>query len=94
MGGGYKDNVALAHSSPDSSSFARAALEVFAQRLPLDGTRVQFLLTAEDTRYFSTRTVDHEEFVQAHGEVRRYWENDWQAAFAVEGFYLYQVIDF
>jgi hypothetical protein len=94
MRGGYKDNVALAHAGRDSSPFVSATLEAFAQRLPLDGTRVQLFLSAEETRYFSTRTVDHEDFLQGHGEVRHYWENDWQAAFSLEGFHLDQVIDF
>jgi hypothetical protein len=59
----------------------------------LDGNQLTLLLTGEDFRYLSARTVDHEDLVVVQGEFRRFTENDWQLAFGLEGLYLDQVID-
>jgi hypothetical protein len=93
LGGGFKDNVALSESQPESSAFLRTAIDAVAVRLPVDGLQTTLLLLGEDTRYFSARTVDHEDFIFGQAELRRFWANGWQAAISLEGAYLDQVID-
>src|SRR5262245_59494335 len=58
--GGYKDNVALAHNSREGSPFLRASLEASIIRVPVDDYQATLLVTGEETRYFSSPTVDHE----------------------------------
>ena len=91
--GGYKDNVGLSHSFPESSALFRSTLEAVATQLPVDADLFSFVLTGEDTRYPQSKNVDHEDFLVARGEYRHFWANDWQAALALEGLYLDQVLD-
>ena len=91
--GGYKDNVGLSHAQPEASPFFRSTLEAVAIRLPMDDQQVSLVVSAEDTRYSASKAVDHEDFVVAQGEYRHFWANDWQAALAVQGLYLDQVLD-
>ncbi len=93
LAGGFKDNAALSQVSPESSGFFRSSLDAAAVRLPVEGTQTTLLLLGEDTRYWSSRTVDHEDFVFGQAEVRRFWLNDWQAALSFESAYVDQVID-
>src|SRR5262245_23607132 len=60
-GGGYKDNVTLAHTEPQSSTFFNSGLEAIVTRLPKDGTQVSFLLSADDRRYLESISVDKEQ---------------------------------
>lgn len=90
---GYRDNVALSHAAPRGSGFLRSTMEGAALRLPVDDTQLTFLITAEDTRYFSGADPDHENLVIAQGEVKRFWENGWEAALGLDGVYLDQVLD-
>lgn len=92
-GGGYKDNVTLASTSPESSPFFRSGLELAVLHPPWKGTEITLFLDAEDTRYFSSRTVDDEQTVFAQGEIKHQWLNDWQAGIAVESSYQNQVVD-
>jgi len=93
-GTGYKDNVTLASKNEDASPFAHAAIEAVLLRLPVDGNQLTLSLIGEDTRYWEAQSVDHENLFLAQSEVRRIWENDWEASFGVDGFYLDQVVDF
>jgi opacity protein-like surface antigen len=92
-GVGYKDNLTLAPDSRESSPFVASVLEAFALRRSKSGHQLMALATVEDARYWSGRTVDHEDLAIAQGEWRRFWANDWQAALGLEGIYLDQVID-
>jgi hypothetical protein len=91
-GGGYRDNVAYSHAAPEGSAFTRAGLEATLIRLPFDGTQVALSLNGEDTRYLTSKSVDHEDTASAQGEIRRYL-GDWQLGFGLEGGYLDQVVD-
>ena len=94
-GGGYRDNVTLAStgSATESSPFFRSGLELAAFHPPWKGTEITLFLDAEDTRYFSSRSVDDEQTVFAQGEIKHQWLNDWQAGVAVDGSYQNQVVD-
>ena len=92
-GSGYRDNVALSHAAPEASGFFRSSLEAAATRLPLDGTQVSLILSVEDTRYFSAKSVDHEDIVFGQAEARRFLGHHWEAALGLEGSFIDQVID-
>lgn len=91
---GYKDNVGLSRNRAEASPFAHTAVEGILFRMPVDGTQVLLYLTAEDTRFWESSRLDHEDFALTQLEVRHFWENDWQAAIALEGVYFDQLIDF
>lgn len=91
--GGYKDNIALSHANPEASGFFRSSIEAAALRAPLPDTQWTFLLSAEDTRYFSGRTVDHEDLIVGHAEWRRFIGDRWQTWFAFDPAYIDQVLD-
>ena len=80
-------------SATESSPFFRSGLELAAFHPPWKGTEITLFLDAEDTRYFSSRTVDDEQTVFAQGEIKHQWLNDWQAGIAVDGSYQNQVVD-
>jgi hypothetical protein len=92
-GVGYKDNLTLAPEPLESSPFFASTIEAFALRRSEDGNQLLGLATIEDARYWSGKTVDHEDLAIAQGEWRRFWANDWQAALGLEGIYIDQVVD-
>lgn len=91
---GYKDNVGLSRTASEASPFVRTAVEGMWLRLPVDGPQVLLFLAAEDTRFWESSRLDHENFAMTQLEVRRFWENDWQAALGLEGMFFDQLIDF
>lgn len=93
LGSGSKDNVALSHAAPESSAFIRSSLEASFFRLPLDGTQVTLFLGADDTRYLSSKSVDHETTAFSQCEWRRLLGDGWELGLGVEGTYVDQVID-
>jgi hypothetical protein len=90
---GYKDNLTLAPEPRESSPFFASSLEAFVLRRSEEGNQLMGLATIEDARYWSGKTVDHEDLAIAQGEWRRFWANDWQAALGLEGIYIDQVVD-
>jgi hypothetical protein len=90
---GYKDNLTLAPEPRESSPFFASSLEAFVLRRSENGNQLMGLATIEDARYWSGKTVDHEDLGIAQGEWRRFWANDWQAALGLEGIYIDQVVD-
>ena len=90
---GYKDNLTLAPQARESSPFVASTVEAFALRRSENGDQLMGLATLEDNRYWSGKTVDHEDLAIAQGEWRRFWANDWQAALGLEGIYIDQVVD-
>jgi hypothetical protein len=91
--GGYKDNIGLASTNPIASWFARTAVDAVSVRLPVDSHQVTVVLTAEDTRYLQSSRIDHEDFVVAQAEYRKFWGDKWQASLGLEGIYLDQIVD-
>lgn len=92
-GGGYKDNVTLAHTEPQSSSFFSSGLEAIVSRLPKDGTQVSFLLSAEDRRYFDSKSVEKEQFAFAQAEVKHAFEYGGEASLGVDYVYVDEIQD-
>ena len=92
-GGGYKDNVLLSNRQPERSPFFSTELEASVWRLPTDGLELNFYLEGNDLRYFSAPSVDHEQTLTAHAELKRALGKDWTAGFALQDFYQDQVLD-
>jgi hypothetical protein len=90
---GFNDNVALSCCNPEASPFVQAGLEVIGLRLPFDGNQFTVVFSGEDSQFFSSETVDHEDLVVAQAEFRKFFDNDWEAAFGLETLYLNQVVD-
>src|SRR5438477_23751 len=92
-GVGYKDNVLLRHPDPKGSPFVTSGLDASVVRLPLDGLRFYFLLSADDNRYWHEAGVDKEEVVIAVSELQKDFGNNWKAGMVFEYAYQNQVLD-
>lgn len=91
--GGFKDNVLLSHDRRQSSPFLLGGGDLALSRLPLDGWQVNLLLLGEDTRYFQSPSVHHEDTAFAQGQIKRDFGQDWTAALSGEYTYLDRVLD-
>jgi hypothetical protein len=85
---GYKDNVALSRFQPEGSAFFNSELEFFLMRLPKNGTEGTFFFEAEDRRYFSSKSVDHETLVLSQAEIKHELGSGWSIGGALS--YNYQ----
>ena len=92
-GGGYKDNVLLSSMRPEASAFTLAGLEFSAMRLPIDGTDVSFLFSAEDRRFLDAPDADKEQWVLANATLKRQLSSRWTLGLAVQYLYMDQVFD-
>ncbi|MBI2929356.1 MAG: hypothetical protein HYY24_27135 [Verrucomicrobia bacterium] len=92
-GGGYKDNVLLSNRQLERSPFVSTELEASVWRLPTDGLELNFYLEGNDLRYFSAPSVDHEQTLTTHAELKRALGKDWTVGFALQYFYQDQVLD-
>lgn len=93
LGVGYKDNVLLSPVAPERSAFARYEVEALVAHLRSGYADYSALLSAEETRYFSSKTVDHETsaFGQFQWQYKR--EEKFRFAFDLQGYYLDQLLD-
>jgi hypothetical protein len=92
-GFGYKDNLTLAHTATESSPFFASGLEAFLLRLPKDGTEYTFFLSAEDRRYLSHTSVDHEDLISAHAQLKHQFGDAGEGSLTVEYAYQDQIED-
>lgn len=53
----------------------------------------QFLLTADDRRFFSSEAVEKEQILFGQAQVKTDYDNDWQSTFTLEYLYQDQVLD-
>ena len=87
-GAGYKDNVLLGHFQKEGSGFWLNGFDVFILRIPADGTQISLFLSADDKRYFSRVSINHEDLALANFEIKRELKGGWNAGFGLQ--YLYQ----
>jgi len=92
-GAGYRDNVLLSATQPQSSAFGLANLEFFAYRLPIDGTEVTFFASGEHKQFADVRETDKEQLLIASASVKRRLGNIGTGALSVQYFYMDQVFD-
>ena len=89
---GHADNVTLAPIAPDSSAFARLALNTLAWRTVGDAVELVGFADGTFTRYFSAET-DDAALVIARAEGRWRPEGAWRGSLAVQGIHQDEVID-
>ncbi|MSU23723.1 MAG: hypothetical protein EXS32_07865 [Opitutus sp.] len=91
---GYKDNVLLSHANAERSGLARGGVDALLLHVPrgrLDD--YSFALLAEGTRYFSSRTVDHETIAIATAEWRYHPGAAFKFTLDAIGLYSDQILD-
>jgi len=93
VGGGYNDNVTLAHSAPEASAFVNTGLDAMIFRLPTDGTELYFFLNADDTRFFSSPSVNKEQILIAQAQALHSFTPKWKGGLQLEYIYQDQVFD-
>jgi hypothetical protein len=90
---GYKDNVLLSHIDREQSGFARAGVEEFLWHVPRSRIDYFALVNAEETRYFTSKTVDRE----AHAIAQMEWcyrvGDTFKFSLDGQGYYLDQIFD-
>jgi hypothetical protein len=91
---GYKDNVLLSHAGAEGSGFARGGVETLLSHVRL-GSSVDYAfgLNAEGTRYFSSTTVNHEDYAIAQAEWRYRLGEVFKFSLDLQGYYLDQIFD-
>jgi hypothetical protein len=90
---GYKDNLLLSHASAERSVLVGSGADLTIARIPLDGKQINFLLSADDTRFLEGRSVDHEDLVLALAQVKIDLSPTWRVGTDLRYFYQDQVID-
>jgi hypothetical protein len=92
-GFGYDDNVALASTDEEASTFFYTGLEAAFSRLAEAGPQLDFLITADDIRFFSDKVVDKEQVALVQAQLDQRWTPSWRSTLALEYFYQDQVLD-
>lgn len=92
-GGGYKDNVLLSPVAPERSGFARYTFDAFLWHLPRGYTDYFAYLRAEETRYFSSESVEHETTASAQLQWRYRRKEKFLFAFDFVGYYFDEIRD-
>lgn len=93
VAGGYKDNVLLSPVDPERSGFVRYGVEAFFWHLPRGRTDYSAMVSAEETRYFSSETVDREALAFAQFQWRYQEEGKFRFVFDAQGYHLDEVRD-
>jgi hypothetical protein len=93
FGGGYKDNVFLAHDNPQAAAFASFGAELLTLRFDPLGTSFNLFATA-DGRHFFGNGVSHQEYTTfTQAQVERDFNERWQGTIAAQYYYQDQVLD-
>ncbi|MEI7730795.1 MAG: hypothetical protein WCO56_14575 [Verrucomicrobiota bacterium] len=90
---GYKDNVLLNRRFADGSGFFQGGLDASLLRLPLDGTQLSLLVSAEDTRYWQSPKLDDEQFILSMLQWKQYGPGEWVWSCSLDHHYQNQVMD-
>jgi hypothetical protein len=91
---GYKDNITLSSTDPQSSAFWLSGLEALAFRLPAGGWQFSAFLEAADFRYFDAPEIDNEQQVMAVCEATRDLGKEWSGTLGFNYLFQNQVFDF
>ena len=91
-GFGFKDNVTLSSLSVQESAFLLTGAEFTLWRMPVNGLEFLVLLSGDDTRYFSG-DVDKEQTGIAVAQLKKTFNDRWQAGLLGQYIYQDQVLD-
>jgi hypothetical protein len=92
-GGGYKDNVLLAHIAPEGSPFVSAGAEAMVFRLGLDPLQVSLFGSADASHYFTAPPANDEYTAFVQGQLDYDWSETWRTSFGAQYFYQDQILD-
>ncbi len=92
-GGGYKDNVFLAHTAPQASSFLSTSTEVMVMRLAPDGPQVTAFANAEANYFPDTSPAHREHTVFGQALIEQDFNERVKASIAAQYFYQDQFLD-
>jgi hypothetical protein len=93
-GFGYKDNVLLAPSAKEGSSFFTSGLDLTIYRLPLDGWEVSFSMVGDDVRYLRSPGGLHgEDLFLTSAQVQKYFAGVWRTGLELRYSYIDQVLE-
>jgi hypothetical protein len=90
-GGGYKDNVFLAHDAPEQSAFVSAGGEIILLRVAAVGPQFSFLAAGDVNRFFDVSHTESTAFSQA--QLEQEFAASWKGSIAAEYFFQDQVVD-
>jgi hypothetical protein len=91
VGGGYKDNVFLAHDDPERSAFLSAGGEIILLRVAAMGPQFSFLAAGDVNRFLSVSHNESAAFSQA--QLEQEFGASWKGSLAGEYFFQDQVVD-
>jgi hypothetical protein len=92
-GGGYKDNVFLAHTQPQASAFVSGGGDVMLLRLSPDGPQFNFFASADVSHFLSTTPSFNESTVFAQARLEQSFSPALSGSLAAEYFYQHQFLD-
>jgi hypothetical protein len=92
-GFGYKDNILLSHTDAEGSSYALGGVETLLWHRPRGRVDYFAFINADETRYFTSKTVDHEAEAFAQAEWRYRAGDVFKFALDGQGYYLDQIFD-
>jgi hypothetical protein len=91
--GGYKDNVLLSASAPDSSPFLGLSLEAIAWRLVGADGEFQAFLVGEHRHFLAASELEREQTLLAHVHYEHHLGLEWTVKAPFEYLYLDQILD-
>jgi hypothetical protein len=92
-GGGYKDNVLLAHIAPEGSPFVSAGAEALVFCVAPDPLQVSLMASADAYHYFTAAPADNEYTAFVHGQLDYDWSDTWRTSVGAQYFYQDQILD-
>jgi hypothetical protein len=90
---GYNDNVLWSAFNPRGSPFFLNGLDLTVLRLPLDGWKVEGLLTGDDMRFWRYVGTDSEDLLISSVRVERELADGWRVGLEFRGLDEKQVLD-
>lgn len=93
LSAGYRDNLLLSPTRPESSAFLRAGAEVMVLKVPVGAFDGYAYLDATETRYLDGANTDHERTAILAGEARWQPGKSFRGAWTLQAYHQDQVLD-
>jgi hypothetical protein len=92
-GGGYKDNVFLAHDQPQAAGFLSGGADVMVLRIAPTGPQFNFFASGDVNHFFATTPSYNEYTAFAQAQVEQNFSDTLKGSLAGEYFYQDQFLD-
>jgi hypothetical protein len=90
---GYRDNLLLSPTNPESSPLLRAQLDLMTLKVPVGNFDGFVYLNIAEDRYLSGERTDHERTIILAGEARWQRSDTFKAGWALQSYHMDQVLD-